>query len=262
MTRFGQIIAETTDPDAYRAHARTKAFARKLDQARRALETAGRAGKVAVSMSYGKDSIAVGALALEVLGPVPIMHLDSAYKLPGWEPVQEHFRARTMVHVIPAKRTLRETIEWLKEVGLGYERETVGATKVTNRAKADAGSAWCAANGIEAMALGLRADESNIRRMVMRKRGLVYQLATGQWRAQPIGWWSVRDVWSLIFSRDLPYPRLYDCESHGYNRETLRNTGWLTTIDAPDGRIAWLRHWFPAEYARLVAEFPRLGQLA
>lgn len=262
MSRFGRIVAETTDPDAYRAHARTKAFQRKVDQAHEAIREITAAGTIAVSSSFGKDSIAVASLALDVIESPHIVHLDSSYKLPGWEPVRDYFAQRARVHVIPSKRSLAETIEWLKTVGLGYERETAHATRVTNRAKKDAATLWCDANSISGMLLGLRADESVIRRNLIKKRGLVYQLVGGQWRAHPIGWWSVVDVWALIFSRDLPYPRLYDCESHGYNRETLRNTGWLTTIDAPDGRIAWLRQWFPAEYRAIVAEFPRLAQLA
>lgn len=262
MSRFGQLVAETTDPDAYRAHARTAAFRRKVDQAKRSIEEAARVGKVSVSLSLGKDSIAATRLVLDVLGgDTQIIHMDSSYKLPGWEPTRDYFAEHGRLHVIPAKRSLAETIEWLRDVGLCYDRETKHATTVVHRMKRDAASDWCEEHGFSVQILGLRADESNIRRMVLRKRGLVYQLSSGQWRALPLGWWSVVDVWALIFSRDLPYPRLYDCESHGYNRETLRNTGWLTTIDAPDGRIAWLRHWFPEQYAQLVAEFPWLVQL-
>lgn len=261
MSRFGQLVAETTDPDAYRAHARTAAFGRKLDQARRAIEEAASKGRVSVSLSLGKDSIAAARIALDVLGSdTQIIHMFGA-PLPGWESTRDYFATHARLHVIPAKRSLAEMIAWLREVGLCYDRETKHATTVVNRMKRDAATEWCDANGYGVQVLGLRADESNIRRMVLRKRGLVYRVESGQWRALPLGWWSVVDVWALIFSRDLPYPRLYDCESHGYNRETLRNTGWLTTIDAPDGRIAWLRHWFPEQYAQLVAAFPHLAQL-
>jgi len=261
MTRFGRIIAEKTDPEAYRVYARTRAFARKVDQARSAIREMAAKGPFAVSCSFGKDSIAVASLVLDEVENPHIIHMDSPYKLPGWEPVRDYFAARARLHMIPSKKTLEETIEWLKEVGLGYERETQYAARVTHRAKADAATLWCNANGITGQVLGLRAEESVARRVLLRERGLVYQLVSGQWRACPIGWWTVTDVWALIFSRDLPYPRLYDCESHGYNRETIRNTGWLTTIGAPDGRIAWLRRWFPKQYRRLVKEFPRLKQL-
>jgi 3'-phosphoadenosine 5'-phosphosulfate sulfotransferase (PAPS reductase)/FAD synthetase len=261
MSRFGRIVAEKTDPEAYRVHARTRAFARKVEQARAAVRKMAAQGSFAVSCSFGKDSIAVASLVLDEVEKPHIIHMDSPYKLPGWEHVRDYFAARAQLHMIPSKKTLEETIEWLKDVGLGYERETQYATRVTHRAKADAATLWCKEHGIGGQVLGLRAEESVDRRRVLRKRGLVYRVVSGQWHACPIGWWSVTDVWALIFSRDLPYPRLYDCESHGYNRETIRNTGWLTTIDAPDGRIAWLRHWFPEYYVRLVAEFPRLSQL-
>lgn len=68
-------------------------------------------------------------------------------------------------------------------------------------------------------------------------------------------------MWARIAERGLPYHPLYDCESHGMTRETLRNSGWLTTVGAAEGRIAWLRQHFPEQYRALAAEFPQVRRL-
>jgi 3'-phosphoadenosine 5'-phosphosulfate sulfotransferase (PAPS reductase)/FAD synthetase len=80
-------------------------------------------------------------------------------------------------------------------------------------------------------------------------------------RAQPLAWWSAQDTWAYLFSREVPYHPLYDRETHGQTRETLRNTGWLSTDGAEQGRIAWLREHYPDQYRLLEAAFPRIRQL-
>lgn len=111
-------------------------------------------------------------------------------------------------------------------------------------------------------ALGLRIDEGGPRAKVLRARGPLYRRADGTWLAAPLAHWTAADVWAWIAARGLPYPPLYERETHGQTRESLRSTGWLTTIDAPDGRIAWLRAHYPAQYAALVAEWPHLAALS
>lgn len=249
------------DLDAYREWSKTKAFARRVDAARTTLRVAAALGPLIVSTSWGKDSVALADLALDTLGPVPLLHQASAYRLPGWDRVAEHFAARTPVHVIEPKRTLAETIAWLHEIGLGYERAR-HSSRATHRAKRDAADEWCEARGFRVQALGLRIDEGGPRARVLKTRGPIYARAGGATIACPLARWDARDVWARIVSRELPYHPLYDRETHGRTRETLRNTGWLTTIDAPDGRIAWLRAHYPEQYRALVLEFPRVAALA
>jgi phosphoadenosine phosphosulfate reductase len=261
VSTFGRIDAAPAGRDAYLVWARTRVHRERVERARESLRRAAEIGPLAVSSSWGKDSTAMCHIAVETLGRVPIVHMASSYRLPGWERVADYFAARTDAHEIPAERTLAETIAWLRTVGLGYEREG-SAQRVTNRAKRDRAGAWAEAHGVEVQAMGLRAEESRIRRGLLLSRGAVYTRRDGMSAVCPLAWWTSRDVWAYLYSREIPYHPLYDCETHGYTRETLRNTGWLTTIDAPEGRIAWLRAHFPAQYRMLVAEFPRVAQLS
>ena len=69
-------------------------------------------------------------------------------------------------------------------------------------------------------------------------------------------------MWAYIVSRGIPYNRrIYDAETHGQTRD-LRNTGWLSTDGAEDGRIAWLAFHFPDEYETLAEHSRRCVRCA
>jgi len=250
------------DRARYLVHARSAQFGQRVAEARAALRRAVAVGPVAVSTSWGKDSCALADLAIDTLGPVPLVHFASSYELPGSEPVVEHFRARTTVHVEPALRSLDETIAWLREVGLPHERSVSQQACVVGAIKRDRGDEWARAHGIAVSALGLRASESGRRRRALGSLGPLYQRADGGWIAAPLLRWTACDVWTWTVARGLPWLPLYDRETLGQTRESLRNGGWLSTDCAARGRLAWLRAHYRGEWERLVAEWPGLRSLS
>jgi 3'-phosphoadenosine 5'-phosphosulfate sulfotransferase (PAPS reductase)/FAD synthetase len=250
------------DLSRYATHALLACHRRQVDRSRTLLLDASAKGPLVVATSWGKDSVVLTDLAIETLGRVPLFHMASPYRLPGWERVAEHFAARTDVHEIPSHRTLTETIAWLHEVGLGYERSRPNQQRSADPKK-DTGTRWCHEHGIAIEALGLRAAEAKGRRSLFRARGPIYYSSMRDlWIVCPLAWWSTVDVWAYIAARGLPYHPLYDCETHGLTREQLRNSGWLTTVGAERGRIAWLRAHYPEQYRALRAEFPQVTQVA
>lgn len=247
-----------TDRRRFLAHSGLSVFRRHVDQALVEIERAIKIGKSLVSTSWGKDSVALCDLALRMDPTLPLVHLRSPYELPGGEHVERHFRERGAELVdIPTLRTLPEYIDWLQRNGLGYERETHRGAG--SRRKCNEIGTWALTNGVELQILGMRGAESVRRRKLFASRGLTYQRADGGWISNPLGWWSSDDVWAYLVSRDLPWHRLYDCESHGVDREQLRNCGWLTVQgDVSDWRIPWLRRHFPEQYELLAESFPRV----
>lgn len=239
----------------YLAHSKTITFHRHVDFALREVEKASRSGNAIVSTSWGKDSVALCHLALGL----PMVHLQSPYELPGGEHVVQWFIDNgAEIHTVRTRKSLQEYIDWLREFGLGYERES--HAKVGRTRKASEVTVWATEHGYDVNLLGMRAEESAIRRRLFRKRGATYQRVDERWISNPLAWWSVRDVWAYLVSRDLPWHRLYDCESFGVTREKLRNCGWLTVQgDITDWRIPWLRRHFPDEFERLSEHFPRVG---
>ena len=241
----------------YLAHASTNTFKRHVEFAIREVEKASRIGNAIVSTSWGKDSVALCHLAMGL----PMVHLQSPYELPGGEHVVQWFRDNgAEIVTLQTRKNLYDYLAWLKEYGLGYERES--HAKVGRARKAGELSEWASASGYTVQLLGMRADESAVRRRVFRSKGVTYRRADGNWISNPLAWWTVQDVWAYLVLNDLPWHRLYDCETHGISRERLRNCGWLTVQgDVTDWRIPWLRKHFSGEYERLVEHFPRVGLL-
>lgn len=254
------------DRARYLMHARTTQHRRRVERARAILLDALRAAdddptRIAVFTSWGSDSVPLCDLALDTLGPVAMVHMASAYEMPGGERVVEYFAARGRLVTLPPSRTLDETVAWLHEIGLDVDRASAAAKKVGNRAKADKGTQWSLDHGVAVQVLGMRGEETLSRKRLIAGKGPIYA-ARGLTIACPLAFWSVADVWAYTVSRSLPWHPLYDCEGLGFTRETLSNTGWLTTHGVTSGRVAWLRRFYPDLHARLCEEWPHLRGLA
>lgn len=251
-----------SDRRAYDAFGRTRRMQRRIDSARREIESGLTRGRAMISTSWGKDSCALAHLVMSVDPSVPMVHLRSPYQLPGGERVEAYFRelGATLIDV-PTRKTLQEYVDWLQEHGLGYEREKL--TKAGRARKAGELSDWALAQLFTVQFLGMRADESSNRRWLFKSRGLTYQRSTGCWMSNPIGWWSTQDVWAYLVSRGVPWHPLYDCETHGVTRSQIRNAGWLTVQgDVTDWRLPWLREHYPEQYELLAQHFPRVRLIA
>lgn len=252
----------TPDLRAYEVLASTRAFARHVETARRVLREAAARGPLAVSVSWGKDSIALAHLALDTLGSVPLFHMASPYALPGYEACRAYFAERATIHELPASRSLAEYIAWCQDIGLPHERERSVHQRVVSEIKRDRGTEWAREHGFVVQALGMRIAEKGPRAQVLRKRGPLYQMTDGSWKCCPLAYWATQEVWAYIVSRGVPYNRrIYDAETHGQTRETIRNTGWLSTDGAEQGRVAWLALHFPDHYTLLAEHFPQVQAL-
>ncbi|HEX6939807.1 MAG TPA: phosphoadenosine phosphosulfate reductase family protein [Longimicrobiales bacterium] len=107
-----------------------------------------------------------------------------------------------------------------------------------------------AALGYDGVLLGLRAQESRQRAIHARWRGRVYPIAGGRWRAQPLAWWTVEDVWALLLDRAVPVNPVYArLASIGVPLEEQR-VGPLPLCRREDLRRGW-----PVLYPRLVARY-------
>lgn len=247
----------------YLIRSRQPDFQRLVAESRLAIDRAAFRGKTVVSMSWGKDSCAMGHLAISALGRCQMIHLASAYEIPGGEHVEAYFRERADVSVLESSRTLPETIEWLKDVGLPHDRTRSKQGSVVQALKKDRGREWCTEQGFTVQLLGMRASESKARKSLFTSRGMSYDLKCGIHIVCPLARWTSRDVWAYLVSNEVPWHPLYDKETHGETRETIRNAGWLSTDGAAQHcRISWLRMHYPEQFQILRQHFPEVQRLS
>lgn len=112
--------------------------------------------------------------------------------------------------------------------------------------------------------LGLRTEESGIRRGLRRARGRHYTIADGTDRALPVADWTGLDVYAYAEAHGIDLLPLYRCVGfmHADEPWTLRKSWWLPGTGARFGQIAWLRRYYPSLYRRLCEWMPAARGLA
>jgi len=177
-------------------YAETSEFRAKLIEAQqiisKALETY---NKPYVSYSGGKDSLVVLHLVLQQAPNILVFHWDyGRYYIP--RPIEkEILEIAYSVGVKNLKVATSPLYRKLKRKAINVlGRELFG--RVIPQLKQE---------GYDAVFLGLRKEES-IKRKLRITRGIFYDLP----EVWPIQNWSWKDVWSYIFSRQLPYLSVYD----------------------------------------------------
>jgi phosphoadenosine phosphosulfate reductase len=244
----------------YRLHSEQSGYKQRVRQAYQIVERAAKNGRALVSTSWGKDSVALMHLCQEVLGPVELFHMKTA-EMPGYEACWEYFKNRSAgYYEITTHGTLAERIELYRTIGLAHERSEERQKCHVKTIKKNPAIDYMLDHDYQVMFLGMRAQENpKTRGKLFNFRGVTYKDSHGLWHSNPLAWWTVRDVWAYIVKNNLPYnQRIYDAETHGFTRESIRNLSWISTDGAQYGRIAWLRQHFPKEFQKLRIEFPQI----
>lgn len=242
-------------------HADTKAFARKVksakDVAARWLDACERP---AVSWSAGKDSTCMTHLIcceMGARGIVTALSEKDDLDYPGEEQyVRETADAwgLRLELVRPEQSPWGWLVEHRRELGAGSEMHarSAGLSKACFY-----GVMEQADRAFDGVALGLRSEESGIRRRVRDMRGRCFRLASGQLRCLPVADWSGLDVFAYAHSRNIELLPVYRCMALMHAREPwlIRKSWWLPGSHAAQGGVVWLRRYYPSLYDKMCALF-------
>lgn len=258
-------MTATTVEEQYRLRARLPVYrrrvARALDCVRRALEI----GPAYVSFSGGKDSLALFHLACSVR-PMPGFFIDSGAETPDTLATVEAMRGLGYeVRVEHPELSIREMCReaaWWGAIPQG--QEITWAKSAWKRILLHEPAARIRAMGYPVALMGLRKEENKARSILLSRRGPVYQRQSdGAWIANPLADWEGADVLAYCLVHGLPLSRIYlDPDDTSAERERRRTGTALGTTFASYGRFQDLRRRYPALWAELLAEFPRLSKLA
>jgi len=233
----------------YIAHAYSKAFRTRLDEATRLICEHPRH---VVSTSWGKDSMVLLHLAAGLIDGLSVINArypNPAERFGDMDRVRDAMLSRadmarvryTEVHT-PGE--WKEAARWWKE----------NFTRNMGAAMTDAGG--------DGVFLGLRAEESYARRMNLATHGTAYERADGLHVVLPLSRWSGRDVWAYMSLHDLPRMRIYDeCSC---SRERARSgfvfaTGGAGAIRRHGVWDDWKRI-YRSEFTAWVTRFPELDK--
>lgn len=248
------------------AHATTRAYQRRVDEARRIVERALEIGRSYLAISGGKDSVALLGIARSVDPSIDAWFIDSGAETPDTMSVIERLATEFGVRIKPASIDI---VTMLKMVGaMGYD----GPEKL------DGEWHWSAAafkqslieEPAQALAeefcyrvaiTGVRADESRGRAIMARKYGPLHQTKSGMWSCMPLINWRGIDSLAYCAAHDLPISHLYIDPDHSERPERRRTGCMLGTTYRSHGRWAELRAKYPEAWRRLEAIFPDMRRL-
>lgn len=265
ILRADDLAVWETWMHAAAVHARTQAFRRHVDAAKRVVDRAlAGGGRAAASISGGKDSSCLGHLVTAEMGcrDVDLMSEKDDLDFPGEEQhvtaLAAAWGARLTIlrpPISPAAFIAAEAAAGRLHVGDDIHGRAAALSKAcfyNVMLEAD--------RGYDVVMLGLRAEESGIRRHVRQTRGLVYPLRSrgGQIRANPLGDWKGIDVYAYAESRGIELLPLYRCVAFMHREEpwTLRKSWWLPGAGTARGQVAWLERYWPSLYRRLLSWMP------
>jgi len=252
---------------AYLAHAATPAHRRRVAAAMNMIISAPNA---VVSTSWGKDSVVLLHLAAVVRPTIAVINArypNPAERFDDMDRVRDAMLARAdMADVRYAEVATPGEWEMYERAGGGFAEavtpEQREAARWWKQNFTQAMGAAMRAAGGDAVALGLRAEESHARRMNVATHGRDYTRKDGLRVVLPIANWSGRDVWAYLVSRDLPWLRIYDectCKREVARSGFVFATGGGGAIRRHGVWDDW-RRVYRTEFAAWLARFPELDR--
>lgn len=242
-------------------HARTRSHARRIDAARRVLDgVLTNTPDAAVSWSGGKDSTVMTHLACVLHGaPWKVYSEKDDLDFPGEREYVESL-SRAWGLDIEILTPPFSCAQWIADhaaemhVGEDIHARAARLSKAAFYPLIEASNARH-----DCTLLGLRTEESAIRRHVRISKGLHYRLANGRWRALPIADWPAIDVYAYAVSHGIDLLPVYRCVGFMHREKPwmIRKSWWLPGSSASYGQIAWLRRYWPSLYRTLCGWFPR-----
>ncbi len=213
------LWAEYEDADLLHA----PSIGRKVERSLEAIREFVAAGPCYCSVSWGKDSVVVAHLVGRVARGIPLAWVRvRGWSNPDCESVMAAFGGECDV----------------LDVDVGHDRD--GGTLET-------GFRRLTQKYGQRRIVGVRADESGIRRMSLRRLGLSTGLS-----CRPLGWWTVDDVFAYLASHRLPVHPAYAMLGGGrWAREHLRVASLGGVRGTQFGRAEWEREYYGDDLARL-----------
>jgi len=247
------------DREMARIRSKLPVFKKRIEEADAIVKKAlGMMKKPYVSCSFGKDSVVLLHLVLRHSAEIDVIFINSQYCFPDTYEVRDTFKEKHNINMIELKQP-HDYIDIINQYGLPDERTSYEQKKVVELLKKDLANAFAYEHGYDGNFWGMRKDESRKRKWLLNTKGPIFWAEQAKlWRISPLTNWTWDDIWTYIHFYEVPYSKIYD--KHGFcDPKQIRNTSYVTTDGATiNGRVAWLRYYYPDIYNRLSQTIPEI----
>lgn len=194
-----------------------------------------------VSFSAGKDSAVIAHMVHAIKPGIPMLMVD-----PGCPIHWTESERSTWLQYAADQGWILRLFPWDKYAAKTDDNNAAAYRARIHDSMFDELTCYAQDANLTTSILGLRAEESEGRRIDAYTHGPVYQKKDGTVRCCPIQFWSYRDVWAYIFNAKLPYLSIYDKIGPAARNGLIGRNG------IEHGRMIFLRKYYPEafRYAR------------
>lgn len=249
------------DREQARLYSKLPVFHRRVEEARDIIAEGVRVMRAPyLSCSFGKDSVVLLHLVTRHFPAIPVVFINSNYCFPDTYEIRNRFIREYGINLRELNQP-HDYIEIIDQYGLPDDRTSQQQKKVVELLKKDLANNWAKAAGFDGHFWGMRKEESKGRRVMLNTKGpLFYAEKASLWRCAPLANWRWEDIWAYIHTLGVPYSNIYD--KHGFcDPKQIRNTSYITTDGAAhNGRVAWLKYYYPDLFNQLAEKIPKLRE--
>lgn len=221
--------------------------------------------KPSISFSGGKDSLVLLHLIQQEMGltNIDVVFFDSGAELPDTldfiEKIEKEFGLNFLiVDASPDLMTIaKENGAWgySGSEWVGYEKyKAEDIKKILIQMPALTAIKHL---NTDVQIVGLRAEESEARKNLLKKGQLQFHKHTNCYSMYPLARWTGSDICAYIADRNLPYHPLYD-KLFLYKGDPRRQrvSNMMQILDPEKGQIWALKNYYPELYNKLISTFP------
>jgi len=203
-----------------------------------------------VSWSAGKDSTALVHLILSVAPTTPIIIQFDDCDWPEKEPYADRI-VTALGWTVHKVRPDFSTWGMAQKLRLGDEEICSQGHRLTRDGFLKPLIAKRHELGCNGVFLGLRMEESKVRKRNLESRGHLYQLKDSSWRSNPLWKWRTEDVFAYLIINKI---EINPCYFHNrfLTPEKIRLSWALPTpLGLATGTVEHIRYYYPEQFRRL-----------
>lgn len=217
-----------------------------------------------VSVSWGKDSVVMLHLAASLLGSVHAVHGRYKTECERFEDMDtvSYEVLKQFNNIYYSEALVTGNWQMYERAGRFFlEPETPQENQAHTWYRKQWSEDISKLTGDKVM-IGMRPDESRIRRMLVARFGASYITKAGRSTVLPLTGWSGQDVWAYLVANDLPWLKIYDVSR---SREKARSDfafGEKGVSHALMMQGQWLewRDAYPNHFNKWVSRWPDMGK--
>jgi phosphoadenosine phosphosulfate reductase len=223
-----------------RLHAKTSEFQNSIAETHKFIDfVLLQVKKPYVACSFGKDSIVVLHLILQHRPDIPVYSYSNMnFDFPDTHRLRWELQEKWNLNLILIERDVSRAVETEDEGG-AYNRLYFAVLREQVQKHQ-----W------DCAFVGKRKQEAPRRKREIDEKGMLFPDAINGKIAYPLADWTIKDIWAYSAVNNLPHHEIYNKQTCGLTRETIRLGIMFDPLFDRTGEQIWMKKNYPELYNR------------